>query len=402
MQLATIIILTILSLFIYGINMAGGKQVTLKEKIGQMLIVGFEGAELDANDAIVRAISLQQIGGVILFDYNFQTKNYDHNIKNPLQLKKLVNQLQSYARAADNQHGSAFYPLFVSIDYEGGKVNRLQESYGFPKTLSAAEIATHSVAEAKVYIQKMAETLQQAGINLNFSPVLDVNVNPDNPVIGKLGRSFSHDPSVVYNYAALYTDIYKQHGIVCAYKHFPGHGSSLGDTHAGLVDVTKTWKKYELEPYKQFFKHSNTCSMVMNAHVVNKNLDDGGYPASLSKAMTTELLRKKLGFDGVVITDDLQMKAIKDHYGTDEAVRLAINAGADMLIFGNQLTAVPQDTATIVNMIYADVQAGKISAHRINEAYQRIMKIKMQLAEPLNSNALTNSEKASTSPSRFR
>ena len=375
---SAIIILTFLLLFIYGINMATGKQVTLKEKIGQMLIFGFEGTKLHENDAIVRAISAQQIGGVILFDYNYKTKTYDHNIKNPQQLKALVSQLQSYTRAAADHHANGLYPLFVSIDYEGGKVNRLQESHGFPKTLTAAEIATHSKADANVYIQKMAETLHQAGINLNFSPVVDVNINRNNPIIGKLGRSFSHDPAIVADYAALYTEAYQRHGIVGVCKHFPGHGSSLGDTHVGLVDVTTTWKKDELEPYKKLFSHPNHCPMVMTAHVINKKLDDSGYPASLSKAVTTDLLRNKMGFDGVVVADDLQMKAIKDHYGTEEAVRLAINAGADMLIFGNQLSVIPQDIATIVNMIYADVQAGKISTHRIDEAYQRIMKIKKQ------------------------
>lgn len=342
----------------------------LKQKIGQMLIMGFNGMELHADDSIVHAISAQQIGGVILFDYDFQTQTFLHNIKNPQQVRQLTQQLQSYARHA---------PLFISIDYEGGKVNRLKESNGFPPTLSAAEIGRHSLSEVERYAIKMAETLQQLGINMNFAPVLDVNVNPDNPVIGKLGRSFSPNPKKVIEYAALFTKAYQAQGVLPVYKHFPGHGSSRGDTHIGCVDVTETWEEYELEPYKQLLPHFSQ-GLVMTAHVVHAGLDDQAYPASLSFAITTGLLREQLHYQGVVVTDDMQMKAITDHYGLAKAIRLAINAGADILVFGNQLVARPQDPQQLVEMIYADVQQGHISESRIDEAYQRIMKLKAVLS----------------------
>ncbi|EKD73115.1 MAG: hypothetical protein ACD_45C00458G0002 [uncultured bacterium] len=352
------------------------KEVTLKEKIGQMLIIGFKGTELHSDDVIVKAILTQQIGGVILFDYDFQTKTFDHNIKNPVQLKHLTQQLQNYAHQAAKNQQNNLTPLFISIDYEGGKVNRLKENYGFPKTLSAAELGQRTLAEAAQYAEQMAATLANLGININFAPVIDVNVNPDNPVIGKLGRSFSSDPQKVIEYAAIFSKAYHAHGILCAYKHFPGHGSSTDDTHAGFVDITQTWKAYELDPYKQLLQQPGACSMVMTAHVVHYGLDSKGYPASLSAAITKELLRGSLNFNGVVITDDMQMKAIADHYGLADAIRLAINAGADMFIFGNQLGTTPQDPQHIVDMIYTDVMTGKISENRINEAYQRIMQLK--------------------------
>lgn len=379
MQRKISILVPIILLLMSTVSMAADKTVTLKEKIGQMLMIGFKGSELKPNDEIVKIILAQQIGGVVLFDYDVQTRTYNHNIKNPQQLKKLTKELQSYAKQAALKRHNRLYPLFVSVDYEGGKVNRLKENYGFPKTLSAAEVAKISRHEAERYARTMAETLQKAGVNLNYAPVLDVNVNQDNPVIGKLGRSFSSNPNVVADYGALFAKAYQEHGILCAYKHFPGHGSSTSDSHQGFVDVTKTWKKSELRPYKKLFNQSYSCPAVMSAHVVHYGLDKQGYPASISKAITMKLLRDDLKFDGVVITDDLQMKAISDNYGTAEAVRLAINAGADILMFGNQLVSDLQDPQKIINVIYADVQNGKIPESRINEAYQRIMKLKAKI-----------------------
>lgn len=374
-------ILISLFLSIFFINPVMAEEVMLKEKIGQMLIIGFKGTELHQNDAIVKAILAQQIGGVILFDYDFQTQTFDHNIKNPEQLKHLTQQLQHYAKEAATKNKNNFSPLFVSIDYEGGKVNRLKDIYGFPKIVSAAELGAMNETDANHYAQQMAATLKTAGINMNLAPVIDVNVNPDNPVIGKLGRSFSSDPQKVIEYAALFSKAYQAQGILCAYKHFPGHGSSTKDSHAGFVDVTQTWKSYELSPYEKLLSEEDSCPIVMTAHVVHYGLDSKGYPASISMAMTKELLREKLHFNGVVITDDLQMKAIADNYGLRDAVRLAVNAGADILVFGNQLVSTPQNPAEIVEMIYEDVVSGKISEKRIDESYQRIMELKAKIRE---------------------
>lgn len=371
----------ILSTFILTglVNSAMANEITLKDKIGQMLIIGFKGTELKPDDPIVQAILAQSIGGVILFDYDFQTKTFEHNIKSPEQLQTLTQQLQTYAKQAAITRKNNLSKLIISTDYEGGKVNRLKESYGFPNTLSAAEIGQGTDQQAQQYAQQMATTLQEAGINLNFAPLLDVNVNSDNPIIGKIGRSFSSDPKKVVEYAAIFSKTYQDYGILCAYKHFPGHGSSTKDTHAGFVDVTQTWQAQELDPYKQLLQQPYRCPMIMTAHVVHYGLDSKGYPASISASITTDLLRKELNFDGVVVTDDMQMKAITDNYGLVEAIKLAVNAGADMLIFGNQLVAMPQDPQQLVDIIYNDVKSGQISEARIDEAYQRIMKLKALL-----------------------
>jgi len=347
--------------------------VTLKDKIGQLLIVGFKGTELNPKNPIVQAILEKYISGVILFDYNFQTKTYQHNIKNPQQLQNLTQELQKYAQQAET-----LLPLLIGIDYEGGKVNRLKETYGFPKTLSAAEIGLGTDEQAVHYAQQMAKTLKDSGINLNFAPVLDINNNPTNPIIGKLDRSFSEDPKKISHFARIFSSVHQANKIISTYKHFPGHGSSTGDTHKGFVDITDTWKEYELEPYIELMRNqnSNNYFMIMTSHVVHRGLDSQGYPASLSERITTELLRKKLNFQGVVITDDLQMKAIADHYGLEETVVLAINAGADLLVFGNQLVAEPVDPKKIVDIIYRAIIMGKISENRIDESYQRITKLK--------------------------
>jgi len=355
------------------------QEKALKEKIGQMLMVGFKGTELHADDAIVQAILKQQIGGVILFDYDFQTKSLNYNIENPKQLKQLNAQLQNYAKQAAKKNKNNLIPLFISIDYEGGKVDRLSVKEGFPPTLSAAAIGQGTYEQANQYAQQMAATLKAEGFNINFAPVVDVNDNPTNPIIGMLERSFSSDPAKVVAYASIFSKASQAQGILCTYKHFPGHGSATGDTHIGFVDVTKTWQPAELIPYQQLLQQPYACPLVITAHVINSRLDSKGYPASLSYAITTDLLRKTLKFNGVVVTDDMQMKAIADHYGLADAIRLAVNAGADILVFGNHLVTTPQDPQEIIDLIYNDIQAGKIPESRIDEAYQRIINLKKKI-----------------------
>src|SRR3990167_7830714 len=185
-----------------------------QEKISKMLIVGFKGTVLHEEDPVVRAILQKQIGGVILFA---------ENIVSPLQVSALTKQLRRYADYA------ALSDFIISIDYEGGTVHRLPESLGFPKRLSAQMMSTLSFAEAKAEAQRMTETLEKFGFNLNFAPVVDVNVNPDNPILGKRERCFSGDPAKVADYANIVIESLNERGITAVIKHFPGHGSSLGD-----------------------------------------------------------------------------------------------------------------------------------------------------------------------------
>ncbi len=277
---------------------------------------------------------------------------------------------------ANQLHHRNALPLFISIDYEGGMVNRLHPRYGFPEIPSPKTVGTLPEVEADTVAALMATTMNSVGINLDFFPSLDVDVNSENPIIGQKERSFSSDPVTVSNYANVFAEQFKAHKIQFAYKHFPGHGSSLADSHLGFVDVTDTWSNDELIPYLHSLSQPEHCNMVMIAHIVNRKLDVTGYPASLSYNIINGLLRHNLQFDGVVITDDLQMKAISDYFGVDTAITLAINAGADMLIFGNQLVEKFQDPTTLIDIIEQKVRNGEISEQRINEAYQRIAKMK--------------------------
>lgn len=354
-------------------------EISLEQKIGQMLIIGFDGQFINAHSPIAISIAENNLGGIILFDFNSKTKKYGKNIVSKEQVTTLNKQLQHVTQVANRAHHREDLPLLISVDYEGGKVNRLQESYGFPKTVSAKEISTMTAEKANAFANAMANTLKASGFNLDFAPVLDVNVNPDNPVIGQLERSFSEIPEVVADYAHIFSTNFRAQGVQCAYKHFPGHGSSSSDSHLGFVDVTDTWSAQELIPYQQLLAKPQHCGIIMTAHIINRQLDDSGLPATLSRPILTGILRDQLKFDGVVITDDMQMKAIAGNYGLENALTMAINAGADMLIFGNQLTETDQDPKEIIQIIMKKVAEGEISEDRINEAYQRISNFKKNI-----------------------
>lgn len=370
-------------LFALGLSSQGiaatESNISLRNKIGQMLLIGFDGKYIDSQSDITKIIEKNNIGGVILFDYNQKTKTFDKNIESPEQVKRLTHDLQEATERANLKHHRPNLPLLISVDYEGGIVTRLSEQYGFPVTVSAAELGKRTLEDTESNAKVMVKTLKDNGFNLDFAPVLDVNVNPDNPVIAKKERSFSSDPAVVGRHAEIYSRHFLKHKIQCAYKHFPGHGSSTTDSHLGFVDVTDTWHPNELEPYKYLLNQGNSCGVIMTAHIVNRQLDDSGLPATLSHKVLTDILRDQLHFKGVIITDDMQMKAISAHYGLEQALVLAINAGADMFIFGNALSPENQDPEQLINIIESKVQSGEISEARINEAYERIVTLKKSL-----------------------
>ncbi len=219
----------------------------------------------------------------------------------------------------------------------------------------------------------------RVGINVNLAPVVDVNVNPENPVIGGLKRSFSSETDIVARHAREVILAHRKQGVLTALKHFPGHGSSTEDSHLGFTDVTRTWSCSELKPYRDLFK-SPGADMVMTAHVFNARLDPE-WPATLSSRVLNGLLRKGLGFDGVIISDDMQMKAITDKHDLETALKKTILAGTDIIIFGNNLVY-EEDVARKAGDIILDlVRRDKIPAARIKEAYQRIMSLKEQIAD---------------------
>ena len=208
----------------------GAPEYTLDEAIGQMLLVGFRGTAVDSTDHIYRDLRDYHVGSVILFDYDAPTGTRGRNIRSAGQVKALCAQLR------------ALNPdLLIGIDQEGGYVSRLGTRYGFPKTLTAQRSATLGIDSVRSQARLTAGMLASLGINLNFAPVADVNVNPSCPVIGAIERSFSADTAAVARCCEVWIEEQRAKGVVSCLKHFPGHGSAKGDTHKGLVDVTKTW-----------------------------------------------------------------------------------------------------------------------------------------------------------------
>jgi len=340
------------------LNAAPNEDSELKKMIGRMLIVGFDEQAVFYNSQVVKDIQRYDLGGVILFDKFYNDKKRVKNILNPYQLKHLTNDLNIYSSK----------PLFIGIDQEGGRVARLKPKYGFLKIPSAKKISLMKSYDVKRIYNSQSKMLHDLGINLNFAPVVDLSVNPKNRVIVGLERSYAKESKDVVKYASLMIDAQRKEKIISVLKHFPGHGSSLGDSHKGFVDVSKTWSKKELEPYKTLIKQ-NRADAIMTAHVFNSHIDKK-YPATLSYKTNTELLRKQLHFKGLIISDDMQMKAISAHYTLEESVRLAINAGVDILLFGNQLAR--NSVSDIVNTIYKQVKNGSISLEKIKKANKRI------------------------------
>ncbi|MEO8247051.1 MAG: glycoside hydrolase family 3 N-terminal domain-containing protein [Chloroflexota bacterium] len=335
---------------------------TLRQQIAGMLLVGFRGTNADEASATVADIRDLGLGGVVLFDFDSPTGQRVRNIVSPGQLTELVAALRE---AAGDR------PLIVAVDEEGGQVARLDPDHGFPATLSAAELgARDDPAFTQARATELATTLRGVGIDLNLAPVVDLNLNPSNPIIGALGRSFGADPDLVVAQAEAFVAAHREIGVRTALKHFPGHGSATADTHLGVVDVTSVWEAVELEPFRRMVTEG-LADAVLTAHVFNATLDPE-HPATLSRPIVTGLLREQLGWDGVVISDDMQMGAIRAQYGYPEAIALAIEAGIDLLTIANQQVYEEGIVGSTIDLIEGFVRDGRISASRIAASTARL------------------------------
>jgi len=212
------------------------------------------------------------------------------------------------------------------------------------------------------------------GFNVNFAPAVDVNYNPESPAIGKIERSYSADPTQVIKHASILIEEQASKGILSTLKHFPGHGSAQADSHYGVTDITNYWQESELLPFQELGKLQQPVA-IMTAHVMNKNLDPD-FPATLSKEIITNILRKKLGFQGIIFSDDMQMKAVNATYGFEAILKNAIHAGVDVLVFGNNLEYDERIPSKAIAAITKLVEEGEISRDRIEQSYERIQKIK--------------------------
>lgn len=352
-----------------GTGLASAPETTIEQKIAQMLLVGFRGTTLDESNYIVRDIRAYRIGGVILFDRDAVLKSYGRNIVSPAQLKSLTTSL----------HALSASPLFIAVDQEGGNVCRLKESQGFPPTVTAQYLGTLNNAKiTRMHADRISATLAENGLNMNFAPVADLNVNPISPAIGALERSFSANPDIVTTCAQIFIESHDRNRVATCLKHFPGHGSATHDSHLGFVDVTDTWSEVELEPYRRLIS-AGKCRMIMSAHVFNRKIDPN-LPATLSRPFITGILREQLAFDGVVVSDDLQMQGLTQFFDYQAIVERSILAGVDILLVSNNLSYDPEVVPKTISLVSGLIRAGKITEERINESYRRIMALKSWLA----------------------
>lgn len=329
----------------------------IKKLIGRTIIIGFDGLTL--NKSLKQEIKKYNLGGVILFE-KYLSNNKLRNIKNPKQLKKLISDIQDYSN----------YKMLIAIDQEGGSVSRISHKNGFSYTPKASKVAQRGVNYAKEVYENLATELSNIGVNLNFAPVVDLNINHRNKVVVKSGRAYSDNSDEVIKYSKVFIEEMQKKGILTTLKHFPGHGSSLSDSHHGFVDITNTWQREELVPYESLIE-SDHAKIIMTAHVFNKNFDKN-HPATLSHNINSFMLREKMKYRGLIISDDLQMHAISNHYTLKESVTLAINSGVNILLFGNHSDEKNIEVETIIDTIYKQIQKGEIKLSSIIKSNMRI------------------------------
>ena len=368
--------LMILSLALAAAAVAAvpARAASLAEMAGQMVLVGFKGESVD--DTSVKALTAEiakgQIGGVMYLKPN--VKSLD-----------AVRAMNAAFKAA---HPGL--PPFITLDQEGGKVQRLTSAVGFPEMPSALDMANGHVPKAAgIIYSRTATELADLGFNVNFGPVVDLNINPANPIIGKYGRSFSADPNKVITYAEAFINAHHKAGVLTALKHFPGHGSSTTDSHKGFVDISATWSPKELTPYKTLIKDED-IDFVMVGHLYDKKYDAPGdklqLPSSLSPVWIGKVLRADIGFKGVVISDDLEMGAIRDMFkpaSDEEIVRQtvikAVNAGVNVLLFSNTAAYNPKLGEEVQSILIDEGQKDPAFAKKIEASYKLIVALKSKI-----------------------
>ena len=329
------------------------ESMTLGEKVGQLFIVTPEslGTQTEFNDSIADSISAYCPGGIVLFG---------KNIISPSQVTELISGINQCSTLG----------MFVSVDEEGGSVARIGGAEGFdtPEYPDMGILALQGSEAVYNAYTDIGRYLSEYGFNLDFAPVADVNTNPDNPVIGK--RAFSSDAGEASEMVQAAVSGLKQSGIISCIKHFPGHGDTAQDSHKVLASTDKTLQELtscELIPFLAGIEAD--CGMVMVGHITAVNVTGDYVPASLSKYITTDLLRGNMGYDGVVITDSMSMDAICRNYTSSEAAVEAIKAGADIILM-------PEDFVQAYSAVAEAVLSGEISNERLNESVLRILRLK--------------------------
>lgn len=326
--------------------------MTLEEKIGQLIIAGFNGISLD--DDTKSLIKDDKIGGVILFS---------ENVERVSQLVNLTNSIKS-----ENTNNKI--PMFISVDEEGGSVSRMpKELRKFPsnKVIGARNDEKLSYNIGKI----IGEELNSFGFNMNYAPVLDINSNPNNPVIGN--RSFGDNSEIVSKLGIQTMKGLMESNIISVVKHFPGHGDTSVDSHISLPVVQSDLERlnnFEFIPFKKAIE--NGVDAIMVSHILLPKIDRNN-PATLSRIIVSDILRGDLGFNGVVITDDMTMGAIVKNYSIENAAIKSINAGTDIIMVCHQYNNIKSTIEAIKKAVNIDKT---VSEERINESVYRILKLK--------------------------
>jgi beta-N-acetylhexosaminidase len=356
-----------------------GGCVTIREvpaprlPVADLLLVGFRGVRVDDNEEIRSLVCDVKVGGVILFERDTAT-GAPRNIVSPEQVRRLTGDLQALALRCAGR------PLLIAADNEGGAVMRLSARVGYLPSPSARELgAAGDLTLTELEARRMGVTLREAGINWNLAPVVDVAVNPANPVIVEAGRAYAADADRVTAQARAFITGMHAAGILTALKHFPGHGSSRGDSHVGFTDVTDTADlAVELAPYRALIAEGLADS-VMTAHVFDGRLDPWD-PATLSRFTVDRILRGWLGYRGVVVSDDLLMGAIIKQYGLEDAAVMALGAGVDVLLVSHNTGRIEDRAAQRVVMAVERAMAeGKLSPARVAEALAHVAALRARL-----------------------
>ncbi len=333
--------------------------MTLHEKVCQLFIVtpeeltGISGTATVGGASTKSALQDYPVGGLVYFAGNILT---------PDQCTSMIENTQSYSQLG----------LFIAVDEEGGTVARIGRNSAMGTT-SFPNMATGGAqgTDAAYYVGlTIGSEITQFGFNLDFAPVADVNTNPDNPVIGS--RAFSSDAEEAAELVASAVQGFRDGGILCCLKHFPGHGDTATDSHYGLAETTKTLDELRETEFLPFQAGIDAgAELVMVGHISTPNITGDNVPASLSSYMVTDILRGELGFDGLVVTDSLSMEAVTDQYGSGEAAVLAVQAGVDLLLM-------PEDLSAAVSALESAVDNGTLTESRIDESVLRILSVKLE------------------------
>jgi beta-N-acetylhexosaminidase len=331
--------------------------MSLDERVGQMLLLGFIGSGPDTGgaDNIAGHLEHRRIGGVLFLRHNVRSREG--------------------AEGSARRFSAIDRNAWMAIDQEGGLVQRLSRDLGYTHIPRAMQVAEgRDVDGARDLYRLSAAEFRAAGFNMNLAPVADLH-DPDNAVIGRHGRSYGEDGETVAAYAGAFIEAYQQAGAVCAIKHFPGHGRSRGDSHHGFVDISETWDDSELDPFRRLID-GGQANLLMGGHLTHRGLDESGQPVTFSRPVLDGLLRQQMGFMGAIMTDDLDMAAIRENFEQREAVLRSIEAGNDIIMMSNSAAPDAELPQRITGWVREAIAEGRFDETRIDRSVARLMVLK--------------------------